>query len=85
MVKQAIDKFGRVDILVNDAGVITAATTVDLKEDEWDYIMDVNAKGSFQCCKEVAPYVIRQKNGRIINISSIAGRRGCPEKSHYCA
>jgi len=83
MVRQAIERFGKVDILVNNAGAVTIAPIGELKEDEWDYVMSVNAKGTFLCCKEVAPHMIRQKSGRIVNISSVSGLKGYSGQSHY--
>jgi len=85
MVRRAIDEFGRIDILVNNAGVSTMGLLVDLTEQDWDYNMDVNAKGVFLCCQAVAPHMISQRHGKIINISSMAGKTGARFFSHYCA
>jgi len=85
MVKRVIDEFGRIDMLVNNAGVSTMGLLVDLTEQDWDYNMDVNAKGVFLCCQAVAPHMISQRHGKIINISSMAGKTGARFFSHYCA
>jgi len=85
MVKRTIDQFGRIDILVNNAGVSTMGLLVDLTEQEWDYNMDVNAKGVFLCCQAVARHMMDRRYGKIINISSAAGKTGARFLSHYCA
>jgi meso-butanediol dehydrogenase / (S,S)-butanediol dehydrogenase / diacetyl reductase len=85
MVKSAIDKLGKVDILVNNAGVIRVAPVVAMEEDDWDAIFDVNVKGTFLCSKAVAPHMMERQQGRIINLSSIAGKTGGPGVAAYCA
>lgn len=85
MVKRVIDEFGRIDILVNNAGILLMTPAVDITEKEWDEIMRVNARGVFLCCRAVAKHMIEQKQGKIINISSVAGKRGSPLMAHYCA
>jgi len=75
MVKQAITKFGKVDILVNNAGILRATTPLEkITEDEWDKVMGVNVKGAFNCTKAVLPKMKGQHWGKIVNVSSIAGR-----------
>ncbi len=73
MVQRAVEKFGRIDILVNNAGIILPATFLDCTDEIWDKTMDVNLKGAFLCSKEVAPIMLDQKKGKIINISSASG------------
>jgi 3-oxoacyl-[acyl-carrier protein] reductase len=73
LVKQTLDKFGRVDILVNNAGVMIAKGVLETDEDDWDRTIDVNLKGAYLCSKEVAPVMIRQGDGSIINMSSNSG------------
>lgn len=85
MVKRTMDEFGRIDMLVNNAGVSTMGSLIDLTEQDWDYNMDVNAKGVFLCCQAVARHMIGQRYGKIINISSAAGKTGARFLSHYCA
>ena len=85
MVQKVIDEFGKIDVLVNNAGILFMTPAIDITEKEWDEIMQVNAKGVFLCCRSVARHMIKQKQGRIINISSVAGKRGSPLMAHYCA
>jgi meso-butanediol dehydrogenase/(S,S)-butanediol dehydrogenase/diacetyl reductase len=85
MVKAAIDRFGRVDILVNNAGVISMATVATMEESEWDRVLGVNLKGTFLCTKAVAPHMMERRSGRIVNLSSWTGKRGCVFVSHYSA
>jgi len=73
MVRKAVEKFGRIDILVNNAGIVLPCAFLDSTEEIWDRTMDVNLKGAYLCCKEVAPIMLNQKRGKIINISSTAG------------
>ena len=70
LVKAVIDEFSRIDILVNSAGVIQRGLVVDFSEAQWDYIMNINLKGLFFCCQLVGKEMIKQKKGKIINISS---------------
>lgn len=78
MVKEAIDKFGRVDILVNSAGVCIRKRTFDYTEEDWDQTLNINLKSVFLCCKEVVPVMLRQRKGKIVNVASIAGQVGFP-------
>jgi len=73
MVQRTVQEFDGVDILVNNAGVHFAKDFFDITEDEWNRTIDVNLKGAYLCSKEVAPIMIKQKRGRIINISSNSG------------
>jgi 3-oxoacyl-[acyl-carrier protein] reductase len=74
MVRQTIDTFGRIDMLVNNAGVTRRAYIMDLTEEDWDRIHRVNAKGVFFCLQRVAREMIPRREGRIVNIASIAGK-----------
>jgi len=85
-VKETLNQFGRIDILVNNAGIVTVASVLDLKEEEWDSVLNVNAKGVFLFSKAVAKHMIKQQTGgKIVNISSDAGKTGEPLMAHYCA
>jgi NAD(P)-dependent dehydrogenase (short-subunit alcohol dehydrogenase family) len=76
MVAATVAKFGRLDILVNNAGIESTPTLLkDIPEAQWDRVIGVNLKGVFLCCQAVIPQMMTQKNGRIINISSLAGLR----------
>jgi len=85
MVKQTVDEFGRLDIAVNNAGVISIKSVEELTEEDWDFVNGVNAKGVFLSCKAELPYMKDQKWGRIINTASIAGKEGFPDLAHYTA
>lgn len=88
-VKSAIDmviaEHGCIDILVNCAGVSTMQWSWDLTEEEWDFNMDVNAKGCWLVCKHVLPHMIARRKGRIVNTASMGGKQGAPLLAHYCA
>ena len=68
--------FQRLDILVNNAGIIRRGTIETITEEDWDQVILTNLKGTFNCCKIVAPIMKRQKMGKIINVSSVAGKTG---------
>ncbi|PYM89399.1 MAG: hypothetical protein DME04_26430 [Candidatus Rokuibacteriota bacterium] len=74
MTRQAMDAFGRIDVLVNNAGVTRRAYIMDLTEDDWERIMRVNGKGVFFCLQRVAREMISRRSGVIVNIASIAGK-----------
>ncbi len=73
LVGSTVDRLGRVDILVNNAGVMVSKSVLDATEDDWDRTIDINLKGAYLCAKEVAPIMLRQKSGKIINMSSNSG------------
>ena len=85
MVRTVVEKWGHIDILVNNAGVISISSVVELKESQWDLVMDVNLKGTFLCCKYALLHMMRRKEGRIINTGSLAGRDAIPLNAHYGA
>lgn len=85
MVEEVEKKLGRIDILVNSAGVIKAKFITELEEEDWDRIINVDLKGTFLCSREVAKVMIKQKKGKIINISSKSGKKGGLWLSAYCA
>jgi len=76
VVSQVQNAFGRIDILVNNAGIIRRGTIETVTEEEWDRVIEVNLKGTFNCCKAVAGIMKQQGYGKIINVSSIAGKMG---------
>ena len=78
-----IKAFGRVDILINNAGVAGAAPSEDLDEGEWDRIVDINLKGTFLCCQSFGRHMLRQKSGKIVNVSSVAGLGAFPKRAAY--
>ncbi len=77
--------FGRIDILVTSAGIAHHRAVVDMTEAEWDRVIGVNLKGTFNAVKAVAPHMIRQGSGRIVTIASELGFVGRAEMAHYCA
>ena len=85
LVKQAIDKHGTVDVLINNAGLMPLSFVKSLKIDEWDRMIDVNIKGVLYCTAAVIPTMVEKKSGHIVNISSVAGRVVFPAGSVYCA
>ena len=85
LIKSAIDFMGGVDILVNNAGVTRDSLMLRMSEDDWDYVLDSNLKSAFLCTKAVLPQMLRQKSGRIVNISSVVGIYGNPGQSNYTA
>jgi len=85
MVNEVIERLGTIDILVNNAGVITTNPVVDLSEEDFDYVMGVNIKGVFLCTRAVLKEMIKKRSGKIISISSKAGRTGINYLAHYCA
>lgn len=76
---------GRLDIAVNNAGVVSASPLTDLEEAEWDRVMDINAKGTFLCCRAALPLLRAAGGGKIINVASIAGKEGFAQLAHYSA
>ena len=85
MVRSVIDRYGRVDALVNNAGIYPKSAVVDMSRQEWDRVLAVNLKGAFLCCKHVLPGMISRSSGRMINIASGHAFRGGAEFSHYSA
>lgn len=84
MIKNVHEAYGKIEILVNNAGAVTMNPVSELKEEEWDYILDLNTKAAFFCAKHVIPIMINQNFGRIINISSNSGLKGYAGQGHYC-
>ncbi len=81
----AMSKYGKIDILVNNAGVVRNIMFWDIEEEEWDRVNEVNTKGTYLVTRAIIPFMIKVKQGRIVNISSVAGKEGFEGHSHYCA
>jgi 3-oxoacyl-[acyl-carrier protein] reductase len=85
LVDAAKERFGRIDVLVNNAGITRDQLLVRMKDDEWDEVMDTNLRGVFLMTRAVAKSMMRQKSGRIVNITSTAGAMGNPGQVNYSA
>lgn len=85
LVKQAIQKFGRIDVLVNNAGITKDTLLMRMKEEDFDKVIEINLKGTFLVTKQVIPYMMKKRDGRIINLSSVVGVAGNAGQSNYAA
>ncbi len=85
LIEQTRTQWGRIDILVNNAGIARDALLLRMKLEDWQAVMDLNLTGVFLCSKAVAKIMIKQKQGRIINITSVAGLMGNPGQANYSA
>jgi NAD(P)-dependent dehydrogenase (short-subunit alcohol dehydrogenase family) len=82
---KAIGEFGKIDILVTNAGVSKSVPFAELTGEEWDRVNNVNAKGVFLSCRAFVPHMIANRYGKIVNISSMVGKEAIPFFAHYCA
>ena len=85
LVGKAKELFGSVDILVNNAGVTKDGLIMRMTEEDFDRVLEVNLKGAFNCCRHVVPLMVKQRSGRIINITSIVGLVGNAGQANYAA
>ncbi|MFZ0389419.1 MAG: 3-oxoacyl-[acyl-carrier-protein] reductase [Calditrichia bacterium] len=85
LMEQAIQKFGKVDILVNNAGITRDNLLMRMKEEEWDQVIQTNLKGTYNCIKAVTRPMMKQRDGRIINITSVVGQMGNAGQVNYAA
>lgn len=94
MIDKVIEDYDRIDILINNAAVFAESVRImDLEEEEWDRVMTTNLKGVFLCAKAVIKHMVKQKSGKIVNMTSFTGKTGRvvystfggPTKAHYCA
>jgi 3-oxoacyl-[acyl-carrier protein] reductase len=85
MIDHALKEFGRVDILVNNAGITRDTLILRMEEADWDAVLDVNLKGAFNCSKAVVRPMMKQRYGRIVNISSVSGQAGQAGQTNYSA
>ncbi|HCN60603.1 MULTISPECIES: 3-oxoacyl-[acyl-carrier-protein] reductase [Mammaliicoccus] len=85
MIKETTNQFGTIDVLVNNAGITKDNLLMRMKQDEWDDVINTNLKGVFNCVQAVTRPMLKQKSGRIINLSSVVGALGNPGQVNYVA
>lgn len=85
LIKQILDKFSKINILINNAGITKDNLIMRMTEQEWDAVLSVNLKGSFNCIKAVSRSMLKQRSGKIINIASIVGLMGNTGQANYSA
>lgn len=84
-IDEAVSAMGTIDILVNNAGITRDGLLVRMKDDDWDLVLDVNLKGTFNCIKAVSPLMMKKRCGKIVNIASIVGEMGNAGQANYSA
>lgn len=84
-VSRIVEHYGRVDILVNNAGVTRDGLILRMKEEDWDLVLSVNLKGAFNFCRAVVPHMVKNRAGKIVNISSVVGVMGNAGQCNYSA
>lgn len=85
MVKEAIETFGKIDVLVNNAGITKDGLLMRMSEEDFRKVTDINLVGTFNVTRNVIPYMVKQKSGRIINVSSVVGVTGNAGQTNYAA
>ena len=85
MVEEVLEKFQKIDILVNNAGLTRDNLLVRISEADWDLVLDTNLKGAFNCTKAFSRSMMKNRSGRIVNISSVVGLMGNAGQANYCA
>lgn len=85
MVKQAIEKFGAIDVLVNNAGITKDNLLLRMSEEDFEKVIDINLKGTFNVTKNVVPYMMKKRNGKIVNLASVVGVTGNAGQCNYAA
>ena len=84
-VKAVFNKYGQIDVLVNNAGITRDGLIMRMKEEDWDAVINVNLKSAFNCIKAVSTIMVKQRSGRIINLASVVGVMGNPGQANYVA
>ncbi|HEY9601157.1 MAG TPA: 3-oxoacyl-[acyl-carrier-protein] reductase [Allocoleopsis sp.] len=85
LINSTLEKFGRIDVLVNNAGITRDTLLLRMKPEEWQAVIDLNLTGVFLCTRAVSKTMLKQRSGRILNISSVAGQMGNPGQANYSA
>lgn len=85
LIKAAVEKFGTVDVLVNNAGITRDNLSIRMAEEDWDSVIDINLKGTFLCSQAAAKMMMRNRFGRIVNIASVSGIIGTPGQCNYAS
>jgi 3-oxoacyl-[acyl-carrier protein] reductase len=85
MVRETVDTLGRIDILINNAGIARDKLLLRMSEEDWDMVLDINLKGAFNCTRSAVRYMAKQKSGRIVNIASVVGLMGNAGQANYAA
>lgn len=85
LIQKTIESYGKVDILVNNAGTTRDTLLMRMSEEDWDIVLDTNLKGTFHTCRAVQRHMMKNRYGRIVNITSVAGLAGNPGQVNYCA
>lgn len=85
LIERALEQFGQIDVLVNNAGITRDNLLMRMKEEEWDEVLAINLKGAFNCIKSVTRQMMKQRSGRIINITSVVGQMGNAGQANYAA
>jgi acetoacetyl-CoA reductase/3-oxoacyl-[acyl-carrier protein] reductase len=85
VVDEVMDQHGQIDILVNNAGITADKTMIDMEEEEWQRVLNVNLSGAFHMCQPVLRHMIERGSGRIVNVSSVVGQQGNMGQANYAA